>query len=91
MRASLRRASLRHEASRPLPIQIKIHKLKEKDKRNALNEIRFLASIESPFVVSYKEAFYDDKSENLCIVMELANGGDIHVTLSILRIESKKQ
>ena len=53
--------------------QIKIQKLKEKDKKNALNEIRFLASIESPFVVDYKEAFYDDKTEMLCIVMECAN------------------
>jgi NIMA (never in mitosis gene a)-related kinase 1/4/5 len=28
-------------------------------------------------VVSYKEAFYDDKSEMLCIVMEFANHGDL--------------
>jgi NIMA (never in mitosis gene a)-related kinase len=28
-------------------------------------------------VVSYKEAFYDDKSEMLCIVMEFANDGDL--------------
>jgi len=57
--------------------QIKLQKLKEKDKKNALNEIRFLASIESPFVVDYKEAFYDEKSEMLCIVMEFANEGDL--------------
>ncbi len=58
-------------------IQIKLQKLKEKDKKNALNEIRFLASIECPYIVSYKEAFYDTASERLCIVMELANGGDL--------------
>lgn len=39
----------------PMPfIQIKLQKLKEKDKNNALNEIRFLASIHNPFVVDYK-------------------------------------
>jgi NIMA (never in mitosis gene a)-related kinase len=42
--------------------QIKLQKLKEKDKNNALNEIRFLASIHSPYVVEYKEAFYDEPS-----------------------------
>jgi len=39
--------------------QIKLQKLKDKDKNNALNEIRFLASIQSPYIVDYKEAFYD--------------------------------
>jgi NIMA (never in mitosis gene a)-related kinase 1/4/5 len=38
-----------------------------------------LASIDTPYVVSYKEAFYDDKSEMLCIVMEFANEGDLQV------------
>ena len=54
--------SLCHEASNIYTTQIKLQKLKEKDKKNALNEIRFLASIESPFVVDYKEAFYDEKT-----------------------------
>jgi NIMA (never in mitosis gene a)-related kinase len=30
-----------------------------KDKENSLNEIRILASVENPYIVSYKEAFYD--------------------------------
>jgi hypothetical protein len=29
--------------------------------------------------VEYKEAFYDEKSEMLCIVMEIANEGDLQV------------
>lgn len=73
VRSQVGRGSLCDEAGKTAITQIKIHKLKEKDKQNALNEIRFLASIESPFVVSYKEAFYDEKSETLCIVMEMAN------------------
>lgn len=44
--------------------------LREKD--CALNEIRLLASIDSPYVVSYKTAFFDDRSCRLCIVMEYA-------------------
>ena len=77
----VRRRSLCHETSSTALIQIKLQKLKEKDKKGALNEIRFLASIESPFVVDYKEAFYDEKSEMLCIVMECANEGDLQVHL----------
>ena len=46
----------------PSYIQIKLQRLKEKDKKNALNEIRFLASIKHPNVVGYREAFYDEKS-----------------------------
>lgn len=32
-------------------------------------------------MVSYKEAFYDEKTENLCIVMEYADGGDLQVII----------
>lgn len=91
VRAQIGPGDLRHEAGTSAPRQIKIHKLKEKDKKNALNEIRFLASIESPFVVSYKEAFYDEKSETLCIVMEYANQGDIQVLPSPRRHASRKR
>ncbi len=71
-------------------IQIKLQKLKEKDKKNALNEIRFLASIENPYVVEYKEAFYDEKTETLCIVMEYADDGDLQVNLSTNLVPHQK-
>lgn len=57
--------------------QVRIDKLKEKDKVNALNEIRILASITSPYIIGYKEAFYDEKSSNLCVILEFADGGDL--------------
>jgi NIMA (never in mitosis gene a)-related kinase len=34
--------------------------LKDKEKENALNEIRILASIEDPFIIGYKDAFFDE-------------------------------
>ena len=40
--------------------KVKLQNLNEKEKENALNEIRILASIKSPFVISYKEAFIED-------------------------------
>ena len=57
--------------------QVRLNKLKEKEKRNALNEIRLLASIKHPNVISYKEAFFDDESKCLCLVMEYAHDGDL--------------
>jgi NIMA (never in mitosis gene a)-related kinase len=36
-----------------------------------------LASIEDDYIVAYKEAFIDEESQTLCIVMELLQGGDV--------------
>ena len=58
--------------------KVTMRKLKTKEKNNALNEIRILASINHPNVISYKQAFFDDESESLCIIMELADGGDLY-------------
>lgn len=40
--------------------------------------MRILASIENDFVIGYKEAFFDDLSSSLCIVMDYADGGDLY-------------
>jgi len=42
-----------------------------------MNEIRLLASIECANVVTYHTAFFDGFNNNLCIVMEFADGGDL--------------
>jgi NIMA (never in mitosis gene a)-related kinase len=54
-----------------------LNKLKPKEKDNALNEIRILASIYHPNIISYKEAFYDNNQSALCIIMEYADKGDL--------------
>ena len=58
--------------------KVKLLKLSDKEKTNALNEVRILASVKSPFVVSYKEAFFDEKESCLGIVMEFADNGDLY-------------
>ena len=58
--------------------KVKLKGLSEKEKQNALNEVRILASVKSPFVISYKEAFIEEESEVLCIVMEYADKGDLY-------------
>ena len=45
--------------------RVKIDNLKEKDKMNALNEVRILASIRHPNIVTYKESFLDEQSNSL--------------------------
>ena len=57
--------------------KVKMMKLSEKEKENALNEVRILASIQHPNIIGYKEAFFEDSTSSLCIIMELADGGDI--------------
>ena len=49
----------------------------QREKDNALAEVRYLASVEHPNVISYKAAFIDEASSNLCLVLEYANSGDL--------------
>lgn len=58
--------------------QVKMATLTEKERENALNEVRILASIEEPNVISYKESFIDEPSSSLCLVMEYADNGDLY-------------
>jgi NIMA (never in mitosis gene a)-related kinase 1/4/5 len=57
--------------------KVKIKKLSDKEKANALCEIRIMASIKHPNVISYKEAFFDEREESLCLIMEYADSGDL--------------
>ena len=52
-------------------------KLSAKEKEHAVNDVRILASIQHPNIINYKEAFFDDDSSTLCIVMEFADAGDL--------------
>jgi NIMA (never in mitosis gene a)-related kinase len=58
--------------------KVKMGKLSSKEKENALNEVRILASIQHPNVVAYKEAFFEDSTSCLCLVMEFADDGDLY-------------
>ena len=57
--------------------RINISKMDPKEKEGALNEIRILASLSHPNIIGYKEAFFDERSKTLNIVMEYADDGDI--------------
>lgn len=57
--------------------KVKMGKLTAKEKENALNEVRILASINHVNVIGYKDAFFEDDTRCLCLVMEDATGGDL--------------
>ncbi|CAI2386436.1 unnamed protein product [Moneuplotes crassus] len=57
--------------------KVRLTHLSEKEKENALNEVRILASINNKYVISYKQGFFDEASQSLCIIMEYADNGDL--------------
>ena len=63
--------------------------LSTKEKQNALNEVRILASISHPSIVGYKEAFIDSKQNELCIVMDFANDGDLYQKIQKCKRQKK--
>lgn len=68
--------------------KVRMEALSKKEKENALNEVRILASINSPNIVSYKDAFYDEGSSALCLIMDFASKGDL---LMQIALKKKKQ
>jgi len=45
--------------------KVKMGKLSDKEKENALNEVRILASIKNPNISAYHEAFMDETTSSL--------------------------
>ena len=70
--------------------RIKIVQLSDKEKENSLNEIRILASLSHKNIIGYKDAFFDQKSKTLNIVMEFADDGDISSKIKY-NLKNKKQ
>lgn len=62
---------------------VSLSKLLQKEKDNALNEVRLLASINIPNVIAYKASLFDKESNSLCIFMEYADGGDLQVRVKL--------
>jgi NIMA (never in mitosis gene a)-related kinase len=56
----------RHEDQQVYALKrVKLHSLSEKEKENALNEIRILASIKNNNIIAYKESFLDKETGSL--------------------------
>ena len=57
--------------------RVKISGLTKRELENSFNEVRLLASLNHKNVIGYREAFYDQSSNTLNIVMEYADDGDL--------------
>ena len=57
--------------------RVKISGLTKRELENSFNEVRLLASLNHKNVIGYREAFYDQNSNTLNIVMEFADDGDL--------------
>lgn len=49
--------------------KVKLTNLSEKEKQNALNEVRILASIRDNNIIAYKEVFIDEPSSSLWLII----------------------
>lgn len=56
---------------------MRISSLSEKEVANCLNEVRILASLSNPYILAYRDSFFDELSNCFCIVTECLEGGDI--------------
>ena len=65
---------------------VQISKLSVHEKKNSLNEVRLLASINHKNIISYKESFYNEENQTLNIILEYADDGDLQT-----KIISKKK
>ena len=62
--------------------KVKMQRLSAKEKENALNEVRILASINHNNIAGYKEAFFEEATQCLCIVMEYCDNGDLQTKIN---------
>ena len=69
--------------------QIRINHLPQKARENALNEVRLLASLSSPYITRYYDAFFDENIECLCIIMEIAEQGDLRKAINKFKNQKK--
>ena len=66
--------------------QVKILTMSRKEQEAAINEVRILASLNSPYVIRYYDSFIDGDSLN--IVMELAENGTLSDALKRSRLKN---
>ena len=61
--------------------------LPKNQQESSVNEVRILASVHHQNVISYKEAFWDDNTSSLNIVMEYADDGDSYTKIKKMKEE----
>merc|ERR1719272_2905407 len=67
---------------------IDMSRMDSKMRKDAVNEVKVLSSLKHPYIVSYRESFTENR--NLAIVMDYAEGGDLHQRIQRTRQEGKQ-
>jgi len=71
--------------------EVKISSLSKKEVDDAKREAAFLKELKHQNIVSYVESFVDKSAGKLCIVMDFADGGDLHQLLERVRKHKRPQ
>lgn len=61
--------------------KVNLLKLNQNEKKAALNEVRIMASIQHRQLCNFYEAFMDESSQFLCIIMEFSDKGDLYARI----------
>lgn len=69
----------RHSGSKYVIKQVDVSKMGPRERDDAKKEVKLLGSFKHPNIVRYRESFIDQGM--LCIVMDYADGGDLHQLL----------
>lgn len=69
--------------------RVNISKMSKREVQDAVNEIRILASVRHPHIVSFLQAFLDKGDTELCIIMEYCGCGDL--AQKVDRYKKRKQ
>ena len=69
---------------------ITMERLSKIEQQNSVNEVRILSSINNPYIIAYKEAFWNEKDKTLNIVMEYCDDGDLELKINIMKRNRNK-
>ena len=71
--------------------RVDMSKLSDVDKQFALNEVRFLSSLDIENVTKMHDVFYQDEDDSLCMVLEYAAQGDARAIIDKHHKESEEK
>lgn len=62
---------------------IDLSRMDSKQRKDTTNEVKVLSSLKHPYIISYRESYIENRS--LAIIMDYADGGDMHQRISRTR------
>mmetsp|Transcript_112887 Transcript_112887/g.319334 ORF Transcript_112887/g.319334 Transcript_112887/m.319334 type:complete len:428 (+) Transcript_112887:246-1529(+) len=66
---------------------IEMTRMDTKQRKDTINEVKVLSSLKHPYIISYRESYIENRS--LVIIMDYAEGGDLHQRITKTRQAGK--